>query len=251
MNKETEPGKLITIIIPVYNAEKYIAGCLESIFKLQSLPIEVLVLDGGSTDQTIDILSQFNNSILKWKSEPDKGIYDAMNKGIKIASGRWLYFMGADDRVLPGFADLASKLMNEDTVYYGNSIPFYEEGVTVDPYGLLKGAFSPYRLAKYCMNHQSILYPARAFRDYSYELKYKIAADYAFNLRLWGDEKFKKEFFPIDIVSYNMGGFSAGNSDQIFISEKSSLIRKRMGWRVYIRYLIRGFKDKSRHRKGV
>lgn len=251
MNKLPDPGVLITVIIPSYNAEKYIAGCLESIFNLDFLSIEIIVMDGGSTDKTLEILSQYNNNILRWKSEPDLGIYDAMNKGISIASGRWLYFMGADDRLLPGFKELAGKLTHDDTIYYGNSIPFYEDGVEIDPYGLLKGEFSAYRLAKYCMNHQSILYPAKAFYNLKYELKYKIAADYALNLRLWGNHNFRKEFYAIDVVSYNMGGFSAGNSDEIFIKDKSALIRKWMGWKIYMRYLIRGFKDKRRHRQSV
>lgn len=246
MNDEFKQEFQISVIIPTYNAEKYIKGCLDSIFKLNLLSLEVIVLDGGSTDQTISIITGYKQLPVKLVTGPDSGIYDAMNKGAGIASGKWLYFMGADDRLLNGFTLLASKLKAEDTVYYGNSIPFYEDGQVIDPYGLLKGEFSSYRLSKYCMNHQSILYPAKAFQPYKYELKYKISADYVFNIRLWGDRNFKKEFYPIDIVSYNMGGFSAGNRDEVFYKDKSALIRKGMGIIVYIRLLIRNYKDKKR-----
>lgn len=243
MNNESQPQFLISIIIATYNAEKYIEACLNSICEHTGVSIEVVVMDGGSTDQTLGILSKFKNSKLKWRSEADGGIYDALNKGVQIAGGKWIYFMGADDRLLPGFTALANKLDDEDTVYYGNSVPFYEDGAT-DSYGLLTGPFNSYRLSKYCMNHQSILYPREAFNTYQYELKYKVYADYAFNIRLWGDKTFKKKFYPIDIVSYNMGGFSAGNEDSLFNNEKSMLIRNNMGPKVFLRYLVRSYKDR-------
>jgi len=248
MNNASAGDILITVIIPSYNAEKYISVCLESVFALESLSLEVIVMDGGSTDDTLSILSGFRNKALRWYSNADQGIYDAMNKGIDLAAGKWLYFMGADDRLLQGFMELALQLRDAGTIYYGNSVPFYEESVQIDSYGLLQGEFSPYRLAKYCINHQSILYPAQVFRRYKYELKYNVAADYALNLLLWGDTNFKKEYYPIDIVSYNMGGFSAANEDHLFNKDKSSLIRRGMGWKVYFRYLIRSLKDKWRSR---
>ena len=72
--------------------------------------IEILVVDGGSTDQTVSILNEFIHPGLSWISEPDQGIYDALNKGIQKARGRWFYFLGSDDLLLPGFSDMAEKL---------------------------------------------------------------------------------------------------------------------------------------------
>lgn len=242
MKNEHKDSILISIIIATYNAEKYIYDCLNSVLNLSGIDLEVIVVDGGSSDRTEELVMSFNSTRVRWSSERDKGIYDAMNKGIAKAQGKWLYFMGADDRLLSGFKDLACMLEEEGTVYYGNSLPFFEDR-PVDSYGLLQGAFSGYRLAKYCMNHQSILYPSIAFRTFKYELDYKVAADYAFNLRIWGDNTFKKVFYPIEIVSYNMGGFSAGNRDGLFYKHKSRLIRQRLGWSVYLRYIFRGIKD--------
>jgi glycosyltransferase involved in cell wall biosynthesis len=241
---------LVTIIIPTYNAEKYIAECLNSIFVHKSSLIETIVLDGGSTDNTHSILSAYSNESFRWLVQCDSGIYDAMNKGVDLAKGKWLYFMGADDRLQDGFFELLNKLSDQHAVYYGNSAPFYEDGV-VHSYGLLQGEFSAYRLAKYCMNHQSIIYPAAAFKNNRYELKYKVLADYAFNLRLWGDKRFKKLFFPITIVSYNMGGFSAANRDIEFYKDKSMLVRTRLGLTVFMRYLFRDLKDRLKGRERV
>jgi len=250
MENNLQKPVVVSIIIATYNAEKYISECLSSIFTLPQMPIEVVVVDGGSTDRTMELISSFQSKQLKVSSGPDKGIYDAMNKGIALAQGQWLYFMGADDRLLTGFGELIAKLADQDTIYYGNSQPIFED-IPVDPYGLLQGEFSPYRLAKYCMNHQSILYPAKAFINHKYELEYKVAADYAANLRLWGDESFKKVFYPIEVVSYNMGGFSAGNRDILFYKHKSRLVRQRLGWKVYLRYVFRAIKDQIKGRDGV
>lgn len=238
---------MISIIIATNNAGRDIAGCLKSIEPHIFLTLEVIVIDGGSLDETLSVLSGFSAFEIKWISEPDQGIYDAFNKGVTMATGKWLYFLGSDDRLLPGFSELGSKLVDKDTVYYGNSKPFYGDRPP-DSYGLLQGEFSAYRLAKYCMNHQSILYPAKTFENYRYKLKYKVLADYALNIRLWGDAGYKREFHPIEIVSYNMGGFSSVYEDIAFVRDKSSLIRKGMGLKLFIRYLFRRFKDRLKNR---
>lgn len=236
---------LISIITATYNAERYLPQCLNSIANQALRRIEVIVVDGGSGDDTIKILENSNLKHLRWVSEPDHGIYDALNKGIGMATGRWLYFLGADDRLLPDFSTLAGKLKDPDTVYYGNSVAWNEVGQK-QPSELIKGAFSSYRLAKYCMNHQSIMYPAKAFFDNKYQLKYKILADYAFNIWLWGNNRFKKEFYPLDVVLYHMGGVSSQFNDPVFEKAKPKLILKNMGLNVYLRYMIRQFKDQLR-----
>ncbi|MGY4383519.1 glycosyltransferase involved in cell wall biosynthesis [Pedobacter sp. UYP24] len=234
---------MITIVIATYNAGLEIADCLASIFKLAIEDLEVIVVDGDSSDTTIDEIKKFEHPGLKWISEKDKGIYDALNKGVEMASGEWIYFLGSDDRLLKGFNELLTKLKDPTSVYYGNSKPYYKS-VPNDAYGLLQGEFSNYRLAKYCMNHQSIIYPRSAFDLYVYNLKYPVLADYAFNIRLWGNDKFIKKFYPMEIVSYNMSGFSAETKDTSFNKDKLRLIRKYMGLNIYLRLLFRAIKDK-------
>lgn len=243
MENETNIRYLITIIIATHNAGLEIGACLQSVFGLAIENLEVIIVDGDSSDNTIEEIKKFEHLSLKWISEKDKGIYDALNKGVEIASGEWIYFLGSDDRLLKGFADLLAKLEDPQIVYYGNSKPYYKK-VSSDAYGLLQGEFSNYRLAKYCMNHQSIVYPRSAFDLYSYSLKYPVLADYAFNIRLWGDKRFKKEFYPIEIVSYNMSGFSAETKDISFNNDKLKLIGKYMGLNIYLRLLFRTIKDK-------
>ena len=176
---------LISIIIATFNAGEHLRLCLDSIKSATEKNIEIIIIDGGSQDNTISIVKEFDKGNVVWISEPDKGIYDALNKGIKLARGKWFYFLGADDRLLQGFSEMASKLKDENTVYYGNSVPFYYSS-NKPSYELLIGKFSNYRLAKYCMNHQAVIYPAKAFYKYEYDLRYKVFADYALNIQLWG-----------------------------------------------------------------
>jgi glycosyltransferase involved in cell wall biosynthesis len=234
---------LISIVIATHNAERYLPDCLSSILNLSLPQTEVIVVDGLSDDGTVEILKHSKLPRLKWRSEPDQGIYDALNKGIDMAAGKWLYFLGADDRLLPGFSALADELKDENTIYYGNSLAWNEEG-RKQASELLKGAFSCYRLAKYCMNHQSILYPAKAFEKTKYNLKYKILADYAHNLMLWGDKSYIKAYYPIDIVAYHMGGISSNYDDLIFEEDKPRLILRHMGLNVFLRYMFRKLKDR-------
>src|ERR1700743_728705 len=236
---------LVSIIIATYNAGAQLQECLASIDQQTYDNIEVVIIDGGSTDSTSEIVKSFKGRSITWVSEKDNGIYDALNKGIKLAKGDWLYFMGADDRLLPDFSVLASKLKDPATIYYGNTHENYDPE-NKPSFTILTGEFSKYRLAKYCVNHQAIIYPAKAFIKYSYDTKYKVFADYALNLALWGDNDFKREHHELMIVSYYMSGFSSLNEDIIFKQEKAALIKKNLGWIIYLRFMLKKIKKRRR-----
>ncbi|MXV50014.1 glycosyltransferase [Pedobacter sp. HMF7647] len=239
--KETANGQpLVSIIIATFNAEEHLENCLSSISEQKEKNIQLIIVDGGSSDQTLDIIKKWESTISAWTSERDNGIYDALNKGVALATGRWVYFLGSDDYLLPGFSDLTSLLNDEQTVYYGNS----------EPADLLSGAFSAYRLAKYSMNHQSIIYPAAVFKKYHYELKYPVFADHVLNIKVWGDRQFKKQFYPITIAHYNMHGFSSMTEDPVFKKDKAALIRRHFGLSIYLRFIFKRFrKQKEKNSK--
>jgi glycosyltransferase involved in cell wall biosynthesis len=237
---------LISIVIATYNAGSQLQECLASIDQQAYDNIEILIIDGGSTDNTIEIVKKFSGrKSITWLTEKDQGIYDALNKGIKLAKGDWLYFMGADDRLLPGFSELASKLKDPNTIYYGNTHEKYDPE-NKPSFTILTGEFSKYRLAKYCINHQAIIYPASAFEKYGYNVKYKVFADYALNLALWGDNNFNREHHSLTIVSYDMTGFSSLNEDIVFKQEKAALIKMNLGWIIYLRFMLKKLKKRKR-----
>ena len=88
---------MISIITATYNSAKTINDTIKSVLCQTNKDFEYIIVDGNSSDNTVDIINQYESVITKWVSEPDKGIYDAMNKGIKMASGEWLIMMNAGD----------------------------------------------------------------------------------------------------------------------------------------------------------
>lgn len=227
----------LTIIIATYNASKYICDCLQSITKYVTAPYELIIVDGESKDGTIELIHNLKDVNPVVISEPDKGIYDAMNKGIKLATGKWILFLGADDRILSSFPKILSKLKNTDTIYYGNCINGNSK---------FGGSFSAYKLAKMNLCHQGILYPRAVFKKYNFNLKYPVFADYLLNIQCWGDDSFPKKHLDIDVAFYNLEGFSSTASDPDFRRDKPHLIKKHLGNVIYLRYRFRKFKESKK-----
>ena len=94
--------RLLSIVVPSYNQGAYIRETLDSIFAQDYRPIEVLVLDGASKDETVEILRSYDAPELRWWSERDRGVVDAVNKGLARASGEIIGIQSSDDTYLPG-----------------------------------------------------------------------------------------------------------------------------------------------------
>ncbi|MBP9970812.1 MAG: glycosyltransferase, partial [Paludibacteraceae bacterium] len=90
----------ISIIIATYNASKTLNRCLDSIVSQKNSEVELIIIDGGSTDETLSVINSYSSDIDYVLSEKDNGLYDAWNKGIKAAKGDWIMFLGADDQLL-------------------------------------------------------------------------------------------------------------------------------------------------------
>ncbi len=210
----------ISIGLVVYNGAEHIKCALDSIVSQAYRNIELIIVDGGSTDSTLSILSEYSNYISVLVSEPDKGIYDAMNKVCSLATGDWLIFLGCDDELLDVLGKIAGLMIDPDSVYYGDAI-FRTSG---NIYG---GKFSKRRLARQNFCHQAVFYPRSVYKKYSYSLDYKWLADYAYNIKLVGigiPFVYVKEVVSV----YNdKGGSSQGDAE--FEKRKFSLISTSFG----------------------
>ena len=213
---------LITIITVAYNAVKDIENTILSVLNQTYPNIEYIIIDGGSTDGTLDIIKKYEDKISYWVSEPDKGIYDAMNKGILKATGDYLFFLGADDKITCNFNDIIHLFKDKNTVYYGDVL-FGEEGKKYD------GEFNTNKLLDTNISHQAIFYPKNCFSNNFYNLKYKLYADYEMNIRLWN--KFK---FNYIITIYGVEGASSLSKDKEFKKDFPFIIYRNLG----IKYLI-------------
>ena len=215
----------ITVATVVRNGQSFLERIIMSV-KEQTYPnIEYIIMDGGSTDGTIDIIKKNKDYISKWQSEPDKGIYDAMNKALKMATGDYLIFMGADDyfwdnQVLENVVAMMNENGNREGIYYG--------GVYREKYRkIVNKEWNNWSWVRANICHQCIFYPKSVYQNYQYDLKYRIGADYAYNLNLWD----KVDFYHIDVVvSYFSLGVSGANLDIPFEKELPNLIKQHCGY---------------------
>lgn len=204
---------LFSIITVVYNAASTIENTILSVLQQRFSDYEYIIIDGGSTDGTIDILKKYSDKI-KWISEPDKGIYDAMNKGANKASGKWLFYLGADDLMYNCLDKIAPHFKEENCIFYGDVI-FKKTQIRYD------GKFNSFKLIHKNLSHQALFYPKNVFMHYKYETKkYKYLADYFLNLQLWNDKRFKFQYISYVISEYNDEGVSSLNMDKEFIFDR-------------------------------
>ena len=225
----------VSIIIVTYNAGQDLQACFDSIRKQASSAIEVIVVDGGSKDNTVDIIRSNNDIIATWISEKDDGIYDAMNKAIKLTKQDWIYFMGADDTLLPEFSTMLEALRDPYTIYYGSVLA---KG------GKYLGYMNPYRQAKIGICHQAMIYPKYVFNTYQFDPIYRISADHHLNMKCWADKTIQFQFVDLIIANFNHTGISSVQKDQLFEKRKASLILKHFGAATWARFIFRKLKSK-------
>jgi len=223
----------ISIITVVWNAKQVLEQTILSVINQSYKNIEYIVIDGGSNDGTLDILKEYNHAISYWKSEPDKGIYDAMNKGITAATGDWVVFVGAGDLLMNVIHKAVESFSFPNYIYYGNVL-------RNDINKIYDGEFSGYKLAVSNICHQAIFYPTAALKKYKYELRYKALADHHLNMVLYGDNNFKFHHIPLVIAVYEGDGFSADNAvDVEFFNDKLAIIKANFSSSVYYYALLR------------
>lgn len=214
--------KLVSIIIVTYNAEKDIGSCLKKLKLKVNDSIEVIVVDGLSTDNTLRIIDDYKGIISVLISEKDSGIYDAMNKGIELATGDFIYFLGADDELLINTQELSNILVDKNKIYYGD--------VLLSPSNKIYGGeFNKFKIINRNICHQSIFYSARVFEEYRYDSIYKYMADYALNLKLWASGRYDFIYLNKQIAVYSVAGLSSSNIDDKFKKDSFKFIYKYYG----------------------
>jgi len=219
---------LITIIMPVFNGEESLESSILSIVSQNCNNLEYIIVDGASTDGTLEIVRKYESSIDYWISEPDLGIYDAMNKGVQLATGRWLYFLGSDDTLRNSLPAVAQFLRDDQTIYYGN---VFRTGSK----RLYDGVFGAWKLSRRNICQQAVFYPRSLFEVHQFDLRYKLFADWEFNMRTYSDSRFGFEFIPVTIANYNdLNGKSSIATDVQFWMDYGRLLRECMPRAVYV-----------------
>lgn len=211
----------ISIITVVFNGVDTLESTMLSVINQDYKNIEFIIIDGGSTDGTLDIIKKYENKITFWQSEPDKGIYDAMNKGLNKANGEWLIFLGCDDLLLNVIHQVAPLMRDKKTVYYGNAF-FNKELLIYD------GEFNGFKLSKKNICHQAIFYPKKIYKKREYDLQYKLLADYNYNIICYGDSSLNFIYMPFLISVFNQYGSCNQNTDHSFLRDKYKIVSKNL-----------------------
>jgi len=204
-------SRLISIIIATYNAAETLELSFQSIFAQANSKYELLVIDGGSTDNTVEIIKKYESNISYWISEPDNGIYDAWNKGIAKASGDWIMFLGADDQLIHDALNSYLQFMNQN-VKDGNFDFISSRVQMIDKNGKpirIKGwPFEwPLFLKEMTVAHPGALHSKKLFQRYGeFDTRYKIVGDYEFLLR--PGDSLKALFMDKVTVLMSEGGVS-------------------------------------------
>ena len=206
----------ISIITPTYQAGTAIETALKSVASQTYPNIEHLIVDCASRDNTLPTVRKFQKEFrnIRLLTEKDGGIYDAMNKGLDLCSGDWIFFLGADDSLYDEhvLTDLFEQgLFQEEQVVYGNvqicgDAPWAKDGTVYD------GPFTLEKLFKFNICHQSIFYPRSVVKKVGYyNTKYKVTADWDYNIHCWASYHF---IYVDRIISrFATGGKSSGEGD--------------------------------------
>jgi glycosyltransferase involved in cell wall biosynthesis len=230
---QARDAPLVSIITVVLNAADTLEPTILSVLRQDFDDLEYVIIDGGSTDGSLDIIRRYESELHYWLSEPDSGLYDAMNKGVRASKGRWILFLGADDVLVNSLRDIASELTDERTVYYGD-VYMPKRKLIYD------GPFSAYKIMFHNICQQAIFYPRCVFESHSFDTRYKLWADHAFNIACYGDKRFRFSYIGKLVCLYNdYSGASANAEDHKFHADRDSLIRAHFSPALFLAYFLR------------
>jgi glycosyltransferase involved in cell wall biosynthesis len=235
---------LLTVIIAVFNGRDTLQQCIDSVARQTYPNKELIIIDGGSKDGTVKILEDNCNQFSYWISEPDKGIYNAWNKGLAHAHGEWICFLGADDyfwdfTVLEQMVAKLEILPSTIRVAYGKIILISNDGQAPrpkgEPWAQIKGLFKQYM----CIPHVGTMHRRSLFEQHGkFDESFDIAGDYEFLLRelIEGDAVFYPD---IIIAGQRLGGISTNSAN--YLKTLKETIRARTMHRLFLpgKYLLK------------
>lgn len=252
-NSGLPDAPFFSIVIPTYNSVQKLAKSLDSVLGQEGASYEILVIDGASADGTLGIIKSYaerHPDIIRWVSEKDKGVYDAMNKGIDMARGTYLYFLGAGDTMRLGvLAKVQQAVPEADMAFVYGDVRY----VRLDKVG--DGECDRLKFVRENICHQGIFYERGIFATLGkYDLRYPILADKVINIQCFGAKSIRKIYLDTVIADYEGGGMSDTTTDQVFAGDASLLLEKHLGLRVRERYFFvveRGLANRIRRARNV
>jgi len=223
---------LISVIVAVFNAVATLQRCIDS-FSDQTYPDkELIIIDGGSNDGSLNVLEANANRITYWESKPDRGIYHAWNKGLAHTRGEWLYFMGADDYfwssdVLDRMAPHLTAAYPPLAVVYGRRALVNDKGQTLSLWGQnwarIRQEFLQHQMT---IPHQCLFHHRSLFLNGGFDETFRITGDYELLLRYlkWGEARFVENLI---VAGMRVGGLSTTRTNLITMVRENIRAQKK------------------------
>ncbi|WP_282074669.1 glycosyltransferase family 2 protein [Maribacter aquivivus] len=211
---------LVSIITVVYNGEKYLKQTIDSVLNQSYENIEYIIVDGASTDGTLNIIEEYNDRIDTLISEPDNGLYDAMNKGIKLAKGELIGMINSDDWYeLDAVKLIVDNYRNNPSkkIFHGDRNDVLENGTNrIKKFHPSRSKFIYYGMT---YNHPSMFVHKSIYLKQLYNIHLKALSDYEFVLKNLIQDPANFSYLPIAYVNYRLDGLSGGMSTKNILKE--------------------------------
>lgn len=217
--------KLITIVVATYNCGRKVDKTLRSIFSQNRSLFEVIVVDGASTDDTLEFIREYAED-LHLISERDEGVYHAFNKALGLASGKYVYFIGAGDTLKPNILEEIKDFLLPELADFVYGRCFFAQSRVLNG-----GKFTSESFIKDNLCQQGIFYHRRIFETVGkFDVRYRVFADWFFNLKCFLHRDITEQYIDFVIADYEEGGISSRiKNDPVFMRDFAAFVRKKFG----------------------
>ncbi|WP_231490230.1 glycosyltransferase family 2 protein [Pedobacter sp. Leaf170] len=216
----------VSVITVVYNGEEFLDECIKSVISQDYGDLEYIIIDGASTDNTLNIIRKYENHICKFISEPDEGLYHAINKGLELVTGRVIGLLNADDMFARSsiITEVSTAFKNDETLQaiYGNLNYIQPTNNKIIRKWTSRQADRKDLSNGWMPAHPTLYVKKSIFKKYgNFALDLGTAADYDFMLRLLYVHNIKAKYLPMLMVNMRLGGVSNGTLKGILMAAKS------------------------------
>ena len=218
----------ISIITVCYNSAKHLEQCIKSVLDQDYPNLEYLVIDGGSTDGTIDIISKYRDKIAYFGSESDNGISDAFNKGIKAATGDIIGIINSDDFMMPNALQKISEYYEDDIDVYRGYCLIWDEKLDSKRKLYPNERFSVPPFGAIICHESSFISRKRYEKLGGYKVDFKYAMDLDLFVRMYRDSLLKSRIVDVCVITFRTGGASSSAAAKIE-SERKRLVLENGG----------------------
>lgn len=214
----------ISIVTINYNNRSGFEKTVQSVQNQEALKLfEHVVIDAGSTDGSVEIIQKYKDGISYWISEPDKGIYDGQNKGIRNSKGDYILFLNSGDVLASPntIMEICSFPLGADLIYGNMFIESVDGNIFL---GLQPSKITLRYLLQDTIWHPACLIRRDLFARFGlYDTNFKIVADYEFWLRIFSSNQISTKYIPIPFSTFNLKGLSSDPKNRIFINRERNI----------------------------